>query len=335
MNLLHQPLTHWGMSFAKKFDLNDFKTILDIGCRQGHITASLATHHPQQQFVAIDNFPDQIEKAQDKQQNNTHFEIADALDLPYYQNFDAVVSFNCLLWIKDKQKALYNIYQALKPGGKAFLQLFALHGRHKNDRFLYRTALADTWQSYFKGFTTDYYETSLGEFYALLQNVGFIIHRIEFTRYETTFEHGDFLREWMGSWASHKNAVPLKKQTLFMQETVDSYLNYHQFVPDAPFPYYEYLLEIVCEKPISDEKPLPSCYTYTDFILTAREAFVLKHFLLGKTAKETALKSDISAKTVEFHLAKIKEKLNCHRRSDIYQAALQYGFIHLIFDKKI
>ena len=37
----------------------------------------------------------------------------------------------------DKYQVLKNLYQALKPGGKAYLQFFVLHGRPKNDRFIY------------------------------------------------------------------------------------------------------------------------------------------------------------------------------------------------------
>lgn len=335
MSLLHQPLTHWGTSFAKKFDLTHCNTILDVGCRQGHITAELAKHYHQQRFVGLDNQEEAIAKATEKKLNNLDFEVGDALSFPYHHDFDAVVSFNCLLWIKDKQKALHHIYQALKPGGKAFLQLFVLHGRPKNDRFLYQTALSDNWQSYFRNFAIDYYEITLAELNALLQNEGFIIHRMEFAQYETHFDNSEFMREWMGSWASHKNAVPLKKRTHFMQATIDAYLEYYQHKEDKPFPYYEYLLEVICEKPDLHTSSRPLTYQYTDFSFTSREAFVLKHFLLGETAKEIALHSDISAKTVEFHLAKIKEKLHCHRRSEIYQAAVRHGFINLIFDNKL
>lgn len=72
-------------------------------------------------------------------------------------------------------------------------------------------------------------------------------------------------------------------------------------------------------------------HQYGPVILTPKEIAVLKHFLQGKSAKEISEIILVSSKAVEFHLANIKNKLNCHRRSEIFQAAITYGFIHLIF----
>ncbi len=331
--MLNKPLIDWGTNFVKKFDLNAHSHILDIGCRAGHITSFLAKQNPKQHFLAIDNQSCLIDQAMNELSSNLHFETMDVLTLPFQSEFDAITSFNCLLWVKDKQTALRNIYHALKPGGKAYLQLFAIHGRPKNDRFLYQCAQSSRWQHYFKGFAIDYYEITLGELYSMLQNLGFIIHRIEFAKYETLFEHRDQLQEWMGHWASHKKALPKEKHDTFMDETISSYLKYHGFTAQEPFAYYEYLLEVICEKP---EIQTPQyLYRFGSITFTLKEAFVLKHFLQGKTAKEIAQLSKTSAKTVEFHLGRIKEKCQCQRRSEIYQAAINEGFINLIFDNKL
>jgi DNA-binding CsgD family transcriptional regulator len=83
-------------------------------------------------------------------------------------------------------------------------------------------------------------------------------------------------------------------------------------------------------------KNLPYLYcpkipcTSTANVFTPHEVHVLKYFLKENSAKEIALLNSVTAKTIEFHLARIKEKLN--RRSQIYQAAILHGFIHLIFE---
>jgi trans-aconitate methyltransferase/DNA-binding CsgD family transcriptional regulator len=330
--MLHAPLLHWGTSFANKFDLSGFKNVLDLGCRQGHITSILAKKYPLQQFYAIDNQPDAIEQALDISEPNVHFAMQDALTLSLENQFDAIVSFNCLLWIKDKRTALKNIFNALQPGGKAFIQLFAIHGRPKNDRFLYQTAQSLHWKSYFKGFVADYYEITLGELYILLQGLGFIIHRMEFVQYECRFAHQEMMQNWMSSWASHKKMLPSSKSDHFMKQAVDSYLKFHNLSQQEAFPYYEYLLEVTCEKPTYNPSKHEKPYQFEHLLFTPKEAFVLKHYLQGKSAKEIAELSAISAKTVEFHLSRIKDKLQCSRRSDIYQTAIRYGFINLIFD---
>ncbi len=152
----------------------------------------------------------------------------------------------------------------------------------------------------------------------MLQKVGFIIHGLEFARYNTPFENSDALHTWLSTWS----VLPAKKQDYFLNDVVQNYLNFHK-IGNTSFPYHEYLLEIVCEKPTS-----PSSYHDTLQInLTKREKDILKNYLQGKTAKEIAKIYAISDKTVEFHLANTKKKFNCYKRSNIYQTALESGLI--------
>lgn len=324
-----QPVTEWGNNFIQKFDLHAHSTILELGCRQGHLSSRLATQYPSQQIIAIDNKSSEIEKAQQYNIANLQFMQQDAMALPYIEEFDALVSFNCLLWVKDKYSVLKNMYHALKPGGKAYLQFFASHGRPKNDRFLSQTAASSPFQHYFKNFQYHYYEIDPSHFCRLLHNAGFIIHRFEFADHPTVFAHGEDLQQWFASWASQLAYLPASKQESFLAKAAQSYLDFHQFVPENEFTYHEYMLEVICEKPL---QPHTSLYQYNGIEFSKREAQVLKQYLQGKSAKEIGVLFCLSAKTIEFHLAKIKEKLNCHKRSEIYARALQDGFMHSMFD---
>jgi len=52
--------------------------------------------------------------------------------------------------------------------------------------------------------------------------------------------------------------------------------------------------------------------------LSAREKQVLKYFLLGKTAKETAALVDLSYRTIECYFTNIKRKLNIRYKRDLF-----------------
>lgn len=328
MNLITQsPIIQWGKQFANRFDLSSSKNVLDIGCRQGHLSAHLAKQYSKQKFVAIDNLSSEIEQARSYRLPNLIFETQDLLQLDHAGHYDAAISFSCLHWVKDKHTALQNIYRALKPNCKAYLQFFAFHARPKNDRFLYQIADQSQWKHYFGDFTPDYQEVTLGDFCMLLQRVGFIIHQLEFKKYKTTYRHADELQLWWNSWASHPKRVPKRKKDHYMQQAILKYLDHHKRKPEDPFPYYEYVLEIICEKPVY--KINESSVLNSKINLSPRELFVLKHYLQGKTAKEIANLTFVTPKAVEFHIANIKMKLNCHRRSDIYQSALKNGFFEL------
>ncbi len=325
------PVTLWGQGFIDKIDLTKAPKVLEIGCREGTLSTYVASLYPDQHFTAISSLPHQIEQAKENHLLNVDFEAADIQSLNCQNHFDAVISFSHLHWVKDKKAAISHIYRCLKPGGKAHLQFFAKHGRPKNDRFLYQEAESFEWRSYFQKFSPYLHEISLNEFLFLLDNTGFVIQHIEFAEYKTSFVHPDQLRIWLGTWASQIKYLPVQKWDAFLEGTVQKYLKYHHLKSQDNFLYKEYLLEVICEKPDNcEEEKAKLISKYLNPVLTSREITVLKHFLQGRTAKEIANIIFISAKTVEFHLNNIKRKLNCYSRSDIFQAARQYGYINFI-----
>ncbi len=323
-------MAEWALCFISKIDLSTASRVLDVGCRDGVISSHLASTHKSTIFSAIDQNLQKIQIAKNHYQlPNLSFEHENPAGFRINNQYDIVTSFSCLHWQTNKLAVLKNIYSALKPGGKAYLQFFAQHGHPKNDRFLYETAYSPKWKPYFNQFSPAYSESSLGQFISLLSAVGFIVQRAEFQNYPSKFSHQDQLIEWLGTWATHKHKVPKHKQEIFLSETVDNYLNWHSLSKANSFFYYEYLLEITCQKP--DEKSETKTDFHQLYRFTIREQFVLKHYLQGKSAKEISSIAPVSAKTVEFHLANIKKKLNCVRRSDLYKCALKSGFIDLVF----
>lgn len=326
------PPYEWGKQFVGKFDLTLYPHVLDLGCREGQLSTYLAKRYPSHQFLAVDNIAANIEAAKSLSQTNLHFDIQDALTLPYSNCFDAIVSFNCLLWIANKQQALEKAYKALKPGGKLFLQFFVKHGRPQNDRFIYHTAKKPSWKPYLNKLQTTYHEIGIEELCRMINQTGFLINNLALSYYLVNFAHAEKLQDWLKSWAPYQH-VPVNKQEYFIADVTKAYLDHHQFSQDEAFVYDEYVLETILEKPI--QLLALKDYRYHDVIFTLREAQVLKYFLQGKPAKEIAHILSITAKTVEFHLAKIKEKLHCHKRSDIFQAAMTHGFINLMFDNKL
>ncbi|NNM58775.1 MAG: methyltransferase domain-containing protein [Legionellales bacterium] len=328
--MIKTPFYDWSRAFIDKLDLSGQQKILDVGCREGWLSYELALRYPQNQFVGIDHSEENILKTQQHRLTNLSFEKESVLALPCTDMFDSVVSFNHLLWVKNKYSALQHIYNGLKAGGKAYLQLFATHGHLRNDRFLYQCANYAEWQNYFTAFTPDYYEISLAQISALLQDIGFIIHRLEFVKYPSILEHPDELHQFLKTWATHKNRIPLRKQDYYLKQCTDAYLNFHHYEKNNAFTYHEYLLEVVCEKPAVPLTEEAKCFQLTQLKLTPREIFVLKHVLMGKTAKEIARLDDFSSKAVEFHIANIKTKFHCRSRSEIYQMAVENGLLYLI-----
>lgn len=64
--------------------------------------------------------------------------------------------------------------------------------------------------------------------------------------------------------------------------------------------------------------------------LTKREAECLVSMLAGNSAKKSANKFGISAKTVEGYLDNIREKLQCFNRTQIFEKAFAAGLIDVV-----
>jgi trans-aconitate methyltransferase len=91
--------------------------VLDIGCGDGKITAQIARLIPAGYVVGVDSSPEMIEFSRKNffSQNNLRFDLCDARDLKFSNEFDVVFSSSCLHWIKDHRPILAGIKKSLTP----------------------------------------------------------------------------------------------------------------------------------------------------------------------------------------------------------------------------
>ena len=93
--------------------------MLEIGCGNGSILASIALRAPHIWVVGLDI---NVAALQHQRSNYDQPTIqGDALQLPVAQSFDLIGAFDVLEHIQDDNAALSNIYNALKPGGTLIL----------------------------------------------------------------------------------------------------------------------------------------------------------------------------------------------------------------------
>lgn len=152
------------------------ESILDIGCGDGKVTAKIAALVPQGRVTGIDSSPEMIDFARKRypstQFPNLSFDRADAQNLDYHGEFDLVVSFACLHWIKDHIAVLRGIKQSLKPAGKLIIQC---SGRGTgNDIFTLTGEVirSDKWSRYFKGYSNPHGIYGADDYHAWLRQIG-------------------------------------------------------------------------------------------------------------------------------------------------------------------
>ena len=173
--------------------------ILDLGCGTGHLTNQIAAAGAE--VIGLDKSQPMIEEAR-RLYPDLRFEIADATDFQFAQQFDAVFSNAAIHWMKDQRSVARCIFEALRQGGR----FVAEFGGKGNIRAI-RTALSDAIQAAGEEMNAEpfaRYYPAIGEYATLLEAQGFrVTFATHFDR-PTKLDDGEKgLRNWLFTFADN------------------------------------------------------------------------------------------------------------------------------------
>jgi SAM-dependent methyltransferase len=92
-------------------------SVLDVGCGTGAITAGIAQAVGADGLVLGVDRDERLLEIARRQNPELRFEQADAVSLPFHQQFDVVTAARTLQWISEPVKAVRSMRQAAKAGG--------------------------------------------------------------------------------------------------------------------------------------------------------------------------------------------------------------------------
>ena len=141
-------------------NLDGVRSLLDIGCGDGRITAEIARRIAAATVVGLDPSPRMISIA--PAGRNLTFELGDVYSMTYQSTFDAVVSFNALHWVLDQRLALSRIAAALRPSGWAFLVFVCAGERPSLESVAMKVVRGTAWQRYFEDFDAPFIHPDVG-----------------------------------------------------------------------------------------------------------------------------------------------------------------------------
>jgi trans-aconitate 2-methyltransferase len=203
--------------------------VLDVGCGDGHITATIAERLPYGYAIGVDASKDMIAFARAHGlpgHPNLQFEVCDARHLPFRGEFDLAVSFNALHWIPEQALALRGIHAALKPAGRAQLRLVPTGDRRSLEAVLEETRKSGRWSRYFNGFRDPYLRLTQEQYAQLAEENGFRVLRFhtelkswDFKTREAFFKFGEVtFVEWT-------RQLPDGEKSAFITDVLDRYRN--------------------------------------------------------------------------------------------------------------
>jgi trans-aconitate 2-methyltransferase len=93
------------------------KTVVDLGCGTGEMTAELAKKWPDAQVLGIDNSPEMIAKSAPYVSGRLRFEVCEIEDWSPKQPVDLLFSNAAFHWLRDHEQQIRRLAGFVAPGG--------------------------------------------------------------------------------------------------------------------------------------------------------------------------------------------------------------------------
>lgn len=201
--------------------------VLDVGCGDGFLTRQIATRLPRGYIVGVDASPRMVAAAGHPDplaSAGPTFVCADARRLPFDASFDMVVSFNALHWVTQLGEALTGIAAALRPGGRALIQMVCAGERPSVESTAMQVARQPRWAPYFTGFHAPFVHPHPAVFGDLAEVCGLRVDSVTVRDREWDFGSAEAFTAWctVGSTA-WTDRLPETERAAFVDDMVAAY----------------------------------------------------------------------------------------------------------------
>lgn len=195
------PQQRWAHDVIRTLTLSGDEQILDIGCGDGKVTAALAALVPKGRVLGIDSSEGMVAFAQHRfppaHYPNLQFCWGNATRLAYRCEFDLVVSFASLHWVRNHLAVLSGIKRSLKPGGRAVLQFGGKGNAAMISDVANELIKHNRWKGYFKNFTYPWFFYSVEEYRGFVERTGLSAKRIQLVPKDMVHDGRDTLAGWL------------------------------------------------------------------------------------------------------------------------------------------
>jgi len=194
----HDFVFKYGEYLVQMLTPQEGERILDVGCGTGYLTNLIAASGAM--VTGMDNSINMIAKARNEYPH-LPFRLASVTDFRFEEPFDALFSNAVLHWVTEKEQAIQNMYNNLKPGGRLVLEM----GGKGNVQLIMR-ALKNALIAY--GFPQNaereiWYYPSLSEYTSLLEKQGFrVTYAAHYNRETELKDAQNGIRDWVNMFCS-------------------------------------------------------------------------------------------------------------------------------------
>ena len=237
------------------------ESLLDVGCGDGRNTAEIAKLVPRGRVVGIDRSPDMVRFAREHfppaQFPNLIFQQADASELPFDAEFDAIFSNAVLHWVLDHRPVLGGIARSLRPGGRCVLQM---GGKGNGDEVVaaMEACVQDPqWRAEWRSREAHYGFHGAEEYRGWMEQAGFCADSVELIEKDMVHETRDAFTGWLRTaWHPYTTRVAAGRREEFLEAVTKQYLSEHPADAEGRVHVRMIRLQVLAHKPLLEPNPI-------------------------------------------------------------------------------
>jgi trans-aconitate 2-methyltransferase len=226
------PQYKWAQELIPKLKLSGNEALLDIGCGDGKVTATLAKHVPNGCVVGVDSSEDMIALARftfpQEAYPNLSFQQMDARALTFQARFDRVFSNAALHWIIDHKSVLHGVQRSLKGGGRLLFQMGGKGNAQEILSILDGLFREEPWMKFFESFSFPYGFYAPEEYRVWLCEAKLEPERVELVPKDMQLQGREGLAGWIRTtWLPYTERLPMELRERFIEQIVTTYMKMH------------------------------------------------------------------------------------------------------------
>ena len=182
-------------AFLSEITLGPGDRLLDIGCGDGAVSASLAARFPDAAVVGIDSAPDMVSTASQRSLPNLSFEHCCAQDIAFVDQFTVAISIASLHWVpgSDHPVFLAGLHRALRRGGRLLAEFGGVGNVARTVGIITSIAGTPDFASVLGDVGNPWYFPDPREYEALLADAGFVGVTCELVTQHREFTEPDYV----------------------------------------------------------------------------------------------------------------------------------------------
>jgi trans-aconitate 2-methyltransferase len=203
----------------------DAKSVADLGCGTGHLTARLLEKFPNARIVGVDSSAQMLEKTTAYQNSKLEFVLADLSTWQPKKPLSVIVSNAALQWLEDHETLIPKIANLLEVDGVLAVQM-PINFEQPSHTILRDLTSSETWKPHLKRFSSQLRAPKAAAWYIeALSSLGFKVDAWE-TTYHHVVQGENAVLEWVKGTALRPvlNALEPELHESFLEELGKLYL---------------------------------------------------------------------------------------------------------------